>query len=385
MPDIYPDFDVVPSALGILICERKSDPPFAESAFLRRLMKTGSLAGLPVFAFAPWTWSPVDASVTGWTWDVEKGVWQRRRRPLPKLVYDRSWPADQKERSRFTAALQKIGERERLVHLNGKLPDKGHVYAVLTRDSRLAELLPPTETYSGPATFESWLDRHNGSAFLKPAQGSQGRRVAAYVRRPDGSVTLQGRYRDNRPFAVTFGNSSEAADRLDRWIGDRIYLMQPLLDLRGPGGEPFDLRALVQKNGRSRWTLTGVAVRSGRPGTVTANLHGGGKAAPAEELLTRMFGRLRMKELLQQIHDSCRDLVRRLEQQYGRFAELGLDFGIDRSGRLWFLEANSKPGRTAMAGIGASAANAAAVRPIAYARSILLRPHGRVIHEFDHL
>jgi hypothetical protein len=385
MPDICPDFDAVPSALGILVCERQSDPPFAESAFLRRLMKTGSLAGLLVFAFAPWSWSPVDASVTGWTWDEEKGVWQSRRRPLPKLVYDRSWPADRRERSRYRLALLKIGDRERLIHLNGKLPHKGHVYALLARDERLAELLPPTETYTGSETLGAWLDRNDGAAFLKPAQGSQGRRVVAYVRHPNESVTLQGRYRDNRPFSVTLGSSSEAMGRLNRWIGERNYLMQPLLDLRGPDGEPFDVRALVQRNGRRRWTLTGVAVRSGLPGTVTANLHGGGQAAPAEERLTPMFGRLHTEELLQQIHDSCRDLVRQLEHHYGRFAELGLDFGIDRSGRLWFLEANSKPGRTAMTGIGASAARAAAERPIAYARAILLRPHGRVIHEFDHL
>ncbi|TJY41486.1 YheC/YheD family protein [Cohnella pontilimi] len=385
MPVICPDFKPGAAALGILVCEHRSDPPFNESEYVRRLMKTGSLAGLPVFAFAPWTWSAEDDSVNGWTWDDAAGRWVSGRRPVPAVLYDRAWPADREERFRFRLALRRMVEGRRLVQLNAKLPHKKLVYDVLYKDEQLAPLLPPTELYGGPDSLRSWLHRHNDSAFLKPVHGSQGRRVIAYVRQPDGTVTLQGRYGDNRPFLVSFRSEQAAADSLDRWIGSRIYLMQPMLDLRDVDGHPFDLRALVQKNGKGRWRLTGIAARCGRPGTVTANLHGGGTSKPAEDLLTRLFGSDRADDLLQEIRDSCRRLVRRLEEHYGRFSELGLDFGVDRTGRLWFLEANSKPGRTAMAGIGKSAAVAAQVRPIAYARSILLRPHGRVIHEFDHL
>ncbi|WP_368784377.1 YheC/YheD family protein, partial [Acinetobacter baumannii] len=34
-----------------------------------------------------------------------------------------------------------------------------------------------------------------------------------------------------------------------------------------------------------------------------------------------------------------------LEQRHGRLVELGIDIGIDRQGKVWLIEVNSKPGR----------------------------------------
>ncbi|WP_277714094.1 YheC/YheD family protein [Paenibacillus mucilaginosus] len=72
---------------------------------------------------------------------------------------------------------------------------------------------------------------------------------------------------------------------------------------------------------------------------------------------------------------SCRlaaELPEALEAGYGRFAELGIDFGVDRDGRLWLLEVNSKPGRSVFTLLGdARAAEAALLRPLQYAASLL--------------
>ncbi|MBW5447807.1 YheC/YheD family protein [Cohnella sp. CFH 77786] len=381
MRDFYP----VSEALGILVCERPGEPPFGESPFLRELLHRGKKAGLFVFAFDPRTWIPHEKTVRGWTRDDKDREWTSGRYGIPPLVYDRSWPETGEGRARFRQAVRKLEDARPFRYLNGKLPDKGRVYAVLNKDPELSRLLPPTEIYGGPASLADWLKRCGGSAFLKPACGSQGRRVAACSRQAGGTVRVRGRLQDNRPFDLAFADEKEALRRLHRWIGGRTYLMQPLLDLTGTGGEPCDIRVLVQKNGRGRWAVTGAAARSGNPGTVTANLHGGGTATPAEDLLAARHGPAAASAMMKEIRDGCRLIVRRLEQHYGHFFELGLDFGIDRTGGLWFLEANSKPGRHAMASVSRAAAEDAAARPIAYARYILLRPPGRVIHEFDHL
>jgi hypothetical protein len=301
--------------------------------------------------------------------------------------------------------------------LNGRLPHKGKVYEILSKDRTFSDLVPPTALYQGPASLAAWLRKHRDSAFLKPIAGSQGKRVVSVVRSRNGEVLLTGRQGDNRPISTQCENETEALQRVDSWIGDRAYLMQPMLQLQGRTGEPFDLRALMQKDKSARWTLTGIAARLGAPGTVTANLHGGGTSASAKEVLEQFYGEPRGAELLRKIEKFSYSIVARLEQTFGRFAEIGLDFGVDRNGKLWFLEANSKPGRTAMRSAGQRAAQAAAEQPLSYAKSILLRPAttdtrrpplgsgcslattdarlsplgngyatpGRVIHEFDHL
>ncbi len=390
MPVIYPvsnkhRSNLSRAALGILVCERTGNPPFAESSFIRRLNLIGEESGLQLFAFAPWTWDAHSDSVIGWSWNKQNHQWESGLRKLPSVVYDRSWPKTLEEKQRYRYALQHIVTFRRLTFLNGSLPHKGKVFEILSRDRNLTAILPPTALYEGPASLALWLQDHRHAVFLKPIAGSQGKRVVAMTRAEDGTVNLNGRNSDNQPLTLSCVNETEALQRLGRWIGKRTYLMQPMLDLRGHRGEPFDLRALMQKDKNGRWTLTGVAARLGAPGTVTANLHGGGTAASAKEVLALLFGDQHGNELLQEIREVSFLIVARLEETLGRFAEIGLDYGVDRSGKLWFLEANSKPGRAAMGSAGKGAAEKAAEQPLSYARSILLRPPGRVIHEFDHL
>ncbi|MBO9598535.1 MAG: YheC/YheD family protein [Cohnella sp.] len=371
--------------LGVLVCERDGELPFAEDAYLRRLSLAAQRFGLSLLVFAPWTWNPRSNSVRGWSWSNREQRWIPRVSELPRVVYDRAWPSTEPEKRLFRSAINRIVAVRTLTFLNSRLPHKGKVGELLSRESKFAALVPPTAAYEGTNSLLGWLREHGNAAFLKPAAGSQGRRVIAFERSAGGPARLAGRTSSNRPFIRSFGNERDAFVRLHRWIGSRAYIMQPLLELRTALGEPFDLRSLLQKNERGRWTITGIAARIGSPGTVTANLHGGGRAEPASKALIPLLGEARARALEQEIRATSFKLVAWFEETFGRFAEIGLDFGVDRSGKLWFLEANSKPGRAAMKFAGDEAAERAVALPLSYASTIMLRPSGRVIHEFDHM
>jgi len=370
-------------ALGVLVCER--DPPerdspagggepFAEADFIRRLQEAGDRLGLEVFAFAPWTADAASRTAFGWRWDAAAGAWRRARMPLPALLYDRAWPGGDEVRRRFRTALRRLLDGDHPPRLlNARLPGKAAVHAVLSRHPAIRPHLPPTFPYTGPDGLRDRLERWGGAAFLKPAGGWQGRGVLAVRRRPGGLLELAGRTRRNEPFRLEAREEAAALERIDRWIGARPYLMQPFLELATPEGDPFDLRLLVQKNAAGRWTLTGAAVRLGRPGGITANLHGGGVPLPPETALARWLGEDAARERMREARRLAADIVRQLESSFGRFAELGLDFGIDRAGKLWFLEANGKPGRAAARRAGRRADALSHLRPLMYARSILLR------------
>ena len=357
--------------------------PFAEGAYIRQLSAAADQQGIALIAFAPWTWDARSNSVRGWTWNKREKRWIARATPIPRVVFDRAWPSSEPERRRFQGALRRLQEAAPLTFLNGRLPHKGKVGELLSRDSEFASLVPPTAPYLGPKALQDWLRRQGGAAFLKPASGSQGRRAIAYRQAVDGTVALAGRTGSNRPFSLTSASETDALSRLHRWIGSRAYIMQPLLALHTEDGEPFDLRALLQKNGRGRWTITGIAARVGAAGTVTANLHGGGRAIPPSRALIPLLGEQAARAMEQRIRDTSLRLADWIEGTFGRFSELGLDFGVDRSGNLWFMEANSKPGRAAMCSAGKAAASNAVALPMSYASTILLRSSGRVIHEFD--
>lgn len=378
---LYPDSRTLgPSGaapdLGVLVCEREGAVPFAEGDFLRRLSLEAQRIGMALVAFAPWTWYARGNSVRGWSWNKRERRWTARICKVPRVVYDRAWPTTDTERRRFQVALGRLREANALVFLNGKLPDKRKVGELLARDPAFAALMPPTAPYEGTRSLEDWLAAHGGAAFLKPAAGSQGKRAIACRRVAGGGISLAGRTGGNLPFARLARGEGEALRALHRWIGARAYIMQPLLSLHTASGEPYDVRALLQKDDRRRWTITGTAARVGSPGTVTANLHGGGRAVPVREALGPLFGETKAREIEQDVRDTSLRLASRLEETFGRFAELGLDFGVDRSGKLWFLEANSKPGRAAMRSAGDDIARTAVARPLSYASTILFRHLG---------
>lgn len=377
----YPVFNT----LGILVCARDGQSPFAEGRYLRKLSLAGKQKKLRVLVFDPQSWNPDDDTVEGWIWQEEADDWKAVQDRVPSLAYDRSWPHNPEVSAAFRQSVHRLRQAGKIRLLNAVLPDKWHTHLLLSKTAGMEGLLPPTARYDGPDSLREWLAQHDGAAFLKPVVGSQGRRVAVCTMASEGAIRIRGRQSDNRPFDLTLASESAAMIRLQRWIGERDYLMQTLLDLTGRGRSPYDIRALAQKNGRGRWTMTGLAARIGPSGAVTANLHGGGTAAPADEWLTGLHGKDQADKLIEQIRNASRLIVHHLECNCGHFCELGLDFGVDTTGKLWFLEANAKPGRSAMAEISAAVADASVARPIACAKFILRRPSGRVFHEFDHL
>ncbi|GJM71157.1 hypothetical protein HMSSN036_33730 [Paenibacillus macerans] len=85
------------------------------------------------------------------------------------------------------------------------------------------------------------------------------------------------------------------------------------------------------------------------------------------------MGKTGGKSVVQTIRHLSLRVPEYLESRFGRLAELGLDFGVDREGRVWILEVNSKPGRTSFFRIGDPiSARKSIENPISYARYLLL-------------
>jgi hypothetical protein len=93
-----------------------------------------------------------------------------------------------------------------------------------------------------------------------------------------------------------------------------------------------------------------------------------------QPFLAREFGEARAQELCAELTALSKSLPPLLERHHGRLAELGLDFGVDRGGRVWLLEANSKPGRSVFARLhDHQAREAAHLNPLRYAAFLLSR------------
>ncbi|GGI44279.1 endospore coat-associated protein YheC [Paenibacillus marchantiophytorum] len=361
--------------LGIMVTELNRELPFASSDFYKHLTYHGAEEGLEVFVFSPNRIDWQQGLVRGYSYAFEKKEWIMKLFPLPSLIYDRCFFSNKRSYQQYRHHVSKLREMPHIRFLGYGLSGKWEVGQILQKDRALHLYLPETSLLTSRLQLKRWLETRS-DIFLKPQGGSQGRGALHlhHLRTPEGNETfhIKGRDAHNRSIEHHFHHFDACWGWLRTTIGTRPYLIQEYLTLHSSQGMAYDVRSLVQKNGQGLWESTGMAVRIGKPGSITSNLHGGGTAEEVSQFLTKEFGTARAAALIETLRSLSSRIPHVLETHHGRLAELGIDLGIDADGRVWILEVNSKPGRTIFARMDNDKASTKAIaNPIHYAGFLL--------------
>ncbi|MBP1993275.1 YheC/YheD family endospore coat-associated protein [Paenibacillus eucommiae] len=358
--------------LGIMVTERPQEPPFANSSSYQRLCELGLKTRIEVFVFSPNRIDWNRQEIIGNTYNAKEKKWQRKYYPLPELIYDRCFFSTKAAYLNYRIQVRKLRTLPAVRFLGHGLEGKWEVLQLLRQDSYFHPFLPETTLLSRTKDVLDWLGE-KGELFLKPRGGSQGKGVL-YLKKLQGEDVVQVKGRDsrNRPFEKKFLSDLLLRHWLRGFVGNRSYLLQSYLTLHTAANTAYDIRSMVQKNGRGEWQTTGMGVRCGQTGSITSNLHGGGTALEVMPFLTREFGAAKAEELLESLNELSTRIPPVLEAGHGRLAELGIDLGIDRSGRIWILEVNSKPGRSIFTRMVNEQAHQIAIEsPLHYAEYLL--------------
>lgn len=340
--------------LGILATPTSHTPPFPERSYYAYLAQAGRKLGLPVYVVLPNKIDFQTKTVIGYRYVNKK--WERRKLPLPSLVYDRV-----SNRKKYQSAIRTLKSIPSVTFLGHVLGDKIRNHNHLIQHSGIAAFMPETELITSIKVVKQMLASHD-AVVIKPMQNSLGIGVMKLTSKKD-THRAEGRDFRNKIFRRTF--PSRAA--LLMWVRSQLnvkMIIQPYLTLSTPAGVPFDIRVLVQKNGSGQWGETGRAVRAGVPNGLTSNLCGGGQAHSASEFLSKYYKPEQLAEIERNIAYIARELPPFLESRHGRLVELGIDIGVDRDGKVWLIEVNSKPGRSSFRRIENGA----------YYRSVRLNP-----------
>jgi glutathione synthase/RimK-type ligase-like ATP-grasp enzyme len=361
-----------PAYIGIMVCPSTGPIPFLHRGFMRQLSIVSQRLGIRTYVFATdWIhWN--QRTVKGYIYEPEHGRWLHRQFPLPKLIYDRAFFHRHAERSRHRAQVKRLLQIPGVRLLGLGLSGKWEVHQILSSHATLKQVLPRTERYRGMRTLREWFD-HTHEFILKPNCGTHGKGVFRLRRVSPHLYELNGRSRTNMPVRLTYRNIEALLSAVhDQLVRGQSYLIQQYIPLLSSDGHPFDIRSLVQKDGHGEWKITGTATRIGPSESITSNLHGGGIARETKPFLNAEYDVPAAEQVLQSIHSLSLAIARTLEQGHGPLLELGLDFGVDRSGRVWLLEANSRPGRSSFLRMGNRQVRTAAIaNPIRYARYAL--------------
>ncbi|GGE17204.1 endospore coat-associated protein YheC [Marinithermofilum abyssi] len=367
----------LPHTLGIIVCKvrQKAPPPFQETGYFKQLTLAGKPFGIRIIVFSPMDVDWSRRRTPAWQYSMKAKRWICSQEPLPSLIYDRCYYLDSTHYMKYKPFVSRFAQDPSIQLLGRPLGGKMQTHQMLYKHYEIRPYLPDTIKYTSPADVITALKQHS-AVVIKPNGGSHGKGVAAILPQDEGWV-VKGRSRQNGTVAAPLRSHSQLVHWVKGFVGTTRYIIQPYLELTTADGYPFDLRILVQKDGQGNWVTTGAAVRAGKQHSLTSNLHGGGQAKRPGPFLSRYYSREQIQSIMHDLRQLAAHVPRHIESMHGRLLELGLDVGIDRKGRVWLLEVNSKPGRTVFLFTKENETRQRSIQlPIQYARSLLKRQTG---------
>jgi glutathione synthase/RimK-type ligase-like ATP-grasp enzyme len=207
--------------------------------------------------------------------------------------------------------------------------------SALIHDPHLSRHIPKTHWYHA-ASLSKMLKAHP-VLYIKPDKGSQGTGIIR-IKRLNNFESLisfkasSQKYRNTRI-------ASEVAKRMQR--GKR-YIIQQGIPLSTYRKKPFDLRVVLQKPS-NRWVLTWMSAKvAPRSNSIITNVAKGARDAKIEQVLRGADQGLNVPSVLKELSGVSYKIARKLGSRFP-LRIVGLDMGIDKKGKVWFIEANTNP------------------------------------------
>lgn len=317
-----------------------SKPYNGQTGFAKQLLNRGQEIGEICYVFSPHTIDWQNQVVIGYTYG--KNGWTKRSYPFPDVVYPRERSYSY---SRIILSLRKRFDELGVKFINPTMAGKWLTYQIISHHPRLAEHLPDTRLLTNFTIVDSMINKYQ-AVYLKPIIGSKGNNIIR-VRRNGRKRNYQYQYQKNqKSFRGTAHSLSQLQRALRVVMGRRAYLAQQPIDLLSFQGHITDVRAIVQKDHTGRWDITGMGCRMGAQGSITSNIATGGRGSKLSTVLERHFQKREQRDQIE--HDLsfiALESARVLEKSIGMAGEMGIDLGIDTSGKAWFIEANLRPAR----------------------------------------
>lgn len=280
-----------------------------------------------------------DGKAFGWL--LHNGDWQQQYLPLPNVFYNRLGNRKQEVQGQDYLTLQKLKEAGVSI-FNEQFLDKWDVYQQLYL-SAVHRYLPETIKYTNIASLRQMMNAHP-VIFVKPVHGSEGRGIIRIKREHSKyvfeQITINGHEQQ------VFNSLKELLKSTSTKLRKKSYLIQQGIDFVQWNGSPLDFRALLQKNYLGSWKITSLLARQGNPQTFVSNLAQGGKLEKAANVLKQLQAQHQSIPNVKAMKEAALEIASTLDAQLeGNYGELGIDLGVDRYGRIWLIEVNSKPSK----------------------------------------
>lgn len=341
---VYEETIVLGPLIGIFTAgftESHLRPIGERSLFFANLLTAKEHTKAYLFAFGSHQINWKEGTITAYFYNEQR--WVQHEIPFPHVVYDRL-PNRQTENHRAIARVKERLQHEYLIPwFNPGFFNKWDIYRCLQKDEAAVSYLPETHRFTNFEQIEYLLSKY-GHVYIKPMNGSLGSGIYQ-VRYAFEENEYYCRYRD------ADGNKLRKYHSLEYLINHLLsrydletFIVQQGISLLRINGQPVDFRIHTNKDRHGHWRMSAIAAKIAGQGSMTTHMNNGGDVKTLDEIFPDPVERENvLKKLTTAVLLLSESIDTHLE---GCIGEIGFDLGLDKTGKVWLFEANSKPGRS---------------------------------------
>jgi len=214
--------------------------------------------------------------------------------------------------------------------------NKWDVYNLLTH-SNVITYLPETFMLHDVDVLE--FLKYYKLAYIKPCYGFQGNGVYRIELKENGDIHIS---LDSIAPRFICRKNEDIEHLLVKVLGDRKFIVQRGVRSSLLKHKYYDIRVLVQKDGRGEWMVSSMVCRVANE--LLFNTTAYGSIWNVEEVYAQLYANKIVKEIaIRSIRRISVSAAEALEPYMGLLGELSVDFLLDQNKRAWIIELNGKP------------------------------------------
>lgn len=312
---------------------------------LRNLSLANKDAGTIIYFFSVDDYNNEDEKILGTFYNYISQRFEKRLFPLPDILYDRGGGILKSQKAASEYIRQSIESNENVKIFNPRyFFDKLDVHNKLIRYKELSKYLPETIPYKNINDLISMFDKYP-ILYIKDRIGNRGLGVTRVRKYPNGNFELS--YFQKEFYKYGFDSFDKLVGKLDELYKNKRAIIQCSIDVPNINKGNVDIRATVQRDGIGHLSVIACPVRVGNPGCPITSTRSGSEVFTFENFFRKFYNYSEdeISTLKDRVNEFLLTTYKCIEDLYGTFGEIGIDFALDNNKNIWFIECNAKPGK----------------------------------------
>lgn len=276
--------------------------------------------------------------------------WTEAWFPMPDVIYDRGASFTEDDKTKVKEVRERFRSNPQVKFINNlDYIGKWKTYKHLSKYNEIAGYLPLTVRYRSFDDLFKMLEQY-GYIFLKSYYGSGGKQVLS-IERASGRFKLV--FFTTELQELILSDVEELRKYIAGFTEGKKFIVQRGIRLLKYQGHYFDMRVLIIKDKKGQWRSMSNFARIAKDNFTITNYSAGGDCNYYENIYPDLSSPLGRSSIPNRdaVTGTAIKIATIIEREFGSFGELGMDIAIDEHGKIWFLEANTKPDKDLVEGL----------------------------------